>query len=231
MDVLLISGLWLPASIWSDVVDQLEQLGHRALPVPLPGVDDDSTTATLEDQLEAVLAAVDQTDNPVVVGHSAACTLAWMTADRRAGALTAVALVGGFPASGGERYADFFPVAHGGMPFPGWEPFEGPDAADLDEAARTRIADGAVPVPEAVATGVVTLSDERRFDVPVVMVCPEYDVAQAKEWVASGAVPELSKVKQVSYVDIDSGHWPMVTRPVELARVINAAADSNSELG
>ena len=224
MDVLLISGLWLPSFIWQEVIEELEALGHRASAVPLPGVDDGSGTATLEDQVQAVIDAVDQGDSSLVVGHSAACTLAWIAADRRPDAIAGVALVGGFPAADGEAYADFFPLSDGVMPFPGWEPFEGPDARDLDEADRNRIADMTVPVPGGVATGTVRLTDERRFDVPVVMICPEYDIDQAKSWVDGGDVPELAKATRVSYLDIDSGHWPMFSCPGDLARVIDAAA-------
>ncbi len=224
MDILLIAGLWLPASVWADVVDELAKLGHRGIPVELPGVHDRSETATLTDQIDAMLAAVDDAERPFVVGHSAACTLAWIAADRRPEAISGVMLVGGFPSSHGEAYADFFPITDGVMDFPGWEPFEGPDSRDLDDSDRSRIADVAVPVPSGVATGTVDLGDERRFDVPVVMICPEYDVAQAKEWVDGGDVPELARAPGVSYVDIDSGHWPMVTCPDELARVIDAAA-------
>ena len=75
MDIVLIAGLWLPRSIWTDVANELESHGHRPLPVALPGVDDSSTNATLADQLEAALAAVDAASRPMVVGHSAACTL------------------------------------------------------------------------------------------------------------------------------------------------------------
>jgi hypothetical protein len=49
-----------------------------------------------------------------------------------------VVLIGGFPSAHGERYADFFEPTDGMVPFPGWEHFEGPDSADLDEAARQR---------------------------------------------------------------------------------------------
>jgi len=113
------------------------------------------------------------------------------------------------------------------MPFPGWGPFEGPDSVDLDEATRDRIAAAAIAVPEGVAKGVVRLSDERRFDVPVVLVCPEFTPAQAKGWIEAGEIPELAKAKHLSYVDIDSGHWPMVTRPVELAQLLAHEAEAN----
>jgi pimeloyl-ACP methyl ester carboxylesterase len=111
------------------------------------------------------------------------------------------------------------------MPFPGWGPFEGEDAADLDAAARAAIAEAAIPVPEGVARGVMQLRDDRRYDVPVVLVCPEFDPDQAKEWIAAGEIPELAKARRLSYVDIDSGHWPMFTRPAELARLLAAVAE------
>lgn len=226
MDVLLISGLWLPASVWSGVVESLEALGHRGIAVSLPGADDRSTDATLEDQIAAVLDAIDQTDRPLVVGHSAACTLAWIAADRRPEAIAGVALVGGFPSSDGEPYADFFPLSDGVMPFPGWEPFEGPDSRDLEETDRNEITALTVPVPGGVATGIVHLNDERRFDAPVVLICPEYDTDQAKAWVDGGDVPELARATRVSYLDLDSGHWPMFSCPSDLARAIDTAQAS-----
>ncbi len=36
----------------------------------------------------------------------------------------------------------------------------------------------------------------------------------------AGDIPELAKASSVGYVDIDSGHWPMYTKPVELARIL-----------
>ena len=162
MDILLIAGLWLDASVWDEVVPTLKTLGHRPVPLTLPGQGDGSASATLDDQVAAVLAAMDSSsEKPMVVGHSAACTLAWLAADAR---------------------------------------------------------------PEKVAKGVVRLADERRFDVPVVLVCPEFTPAQARKWIAAGDVPELAKAKHLDYVDIDSGHWPMLTQPIELARLLAAAA-------
>jgi pimeloyl-ACP methyl ester carboxylesterase len=192
--------------------------------VPLPGADDRSTTATLEGQLDAALAAVDAADRPLVVGHSAASALAWLVADRRPDRVAGVALVGGFPGEDGRPYADIFPVEDGVVPFPGWGPFQGADAADLDDAARAHLAGLARPVPEGVTRAVVRLGDERRFDVPVTLVCPEYSPAEAREWVASGELPELSRAEHVTYVDVDSGHWPMTTAPAALARALAAAA-------
>jgi pimeloyl-ACP methyl ester carboxylesterase len=232
MDIVLIGGLWLDASSWAAVVPALEERGHRPVPVTLPGQGDGATSATLDDQVAAVLAAVDAADGPsLVVGHSAACTLAWVAADARPERVAKVALIGGFPGEDGQPYADFFEPTDGAVPFPGWEPFEGPDSADLDEEARKRIAVGMVPVPEGVTRGTVWLQDERRYDVPVLVVCPEFTPTEAQEWIEAGDAPELSRVEHLELVDIDSGHWPMFTRPTELAELLAQAAETTVGAG
>jgi pimeloyl-ACP methyl ester carboxylesterase len=226
VDIVLVAGLWLDGSAWDDVVPALEQLGHRPVPVTLPGQGDGSTAATLDDQVAAVLQAVDAApERPLLVGHSMAASLAWLAADARPERLAGVVMVGGFPPASGEPYADLFEPRDGLMAFPGWEPFEGPDSADLDDAAKDRIAAAAIPVPEGVTKARVDLTDERRYDVPLVMVCPEYTPDQVREWVAGGDLPELERVTHVTYVDLDSGHWPMFSRPRELARVLAEAAE------
>jgi pimeloyl-ACP methyl ester carboxylesterase len=117
-------------------------------------------------------------------------------------------------------------VTDGFMPFPGWGPFDGPDSADLDEQRRRDIAAHAIAVPEGVAREVVQLRDERRFEVPVTLICPEFSPAQAQEWIDGGEVPELAKARHIDYIDIESGHWPMFTRPAELARLLAEAANA-----
>ncbi|MBL7254025.1 alpha/beta fold hydrolase [Paractinoplanes lichenicola] len=212
--IVLLGGLWLTPSTWDGVVAELTGRGRRAVPVDLSG-------ATLDDQVNAALAVVDAAEGAsVVVGHSAACALAWLVADARPTKVAKVVMIGGFPKADGESYADFFPPENGVMAFPGWEPFEGADSADLTPAARADFSAKAVPVPEGVSKAIVHLSDERRFDVPVVLVCPEFSPAEAREWIDSGDLPELAKAKHIELVDIDSGHWPQLTKPAELARIL-----------
>jgi hypothetical protein len=52
----------------------------------------------------------------------------------------------------------------------------------------------------------------------------EFTAAQAKQWIDAGDVPELAKARHLDVVDIDSGHWPMTTKPDGLARLLAAAA-------
>lgn len=221
MHIVLIGGLWLTASAWDAVMPELTALGHTPVPVGLPGQGDGDAGATLEDQVAAVVAAVDAApDSVVVVGHSAACSLAWLAADARPDKVARVVFIGGFPEEDGAKYADFFEPVEGLMGFPGWEKFEGPDSDDISDELKASIAADMVPVPVGVTRAVVHLRDERRYAVPTVLVCPEFSPAQAKEWIDGGDTPELARVEKLELVDIDSGHWPMFTQPAALARLL-----------
>ncbi len=224
MDIVLIAGLWLDGSAWDDMVPELDRLGHRAIAVTLPGQGDGAGSATYDDQAGAVLAAVDAAEGaPLVVGHSAACTLAWVAADRRPEAITGVALIGGFPSPHATSYADFFEPTGDAVPFPGWEPFAGPDSDDMSPELRAEVAARTVPVPVGVTRGTVRWTDERRHGVPLTLICPEFSPQQATEWIASGDVPELAEATALELVDLDSGHWPMFTRPAALAALLDQA--------
>lgn len=114
----------------------------------------------------------------------------------------------------------FFPTEQGVMPFPGWEPFEGADSADMSKELKERIAANVHPVPEGVAQGVVSYRDERRHQIPTFVICPEFSPAQADEWIESGDVPELAAAEHLELLDLDSGHWPMFTCPDRLADLL-----------
>jgi hypothetical protein len=45
MDVILIPGFWLDGSSWDEVVPALEQAGHHAHPLTLPGMQAKTPTA------------------------------------------------------------------------------------------------------------------------------------------------------------------------------------------
>ena len=238
MRIVLIPGLWLDGSAWDAVLPGLRAAGHDPVAVTLPGQGDGAVSATLEDQLDAVLAAIDRVSGPVeapsarsgsrgvlVVGHSAASTLAWLAADRRRAQVAKVALVGGMPQADGAAYMPFFEPADGVVTFPGWEAFAGPDSDDLTPEHRAAFAAASHSVPEAVVTGIVRYTDARRHEVPVVMVCPEYSPDDAKAWLEAGEIPELTPAQHLTYADIDSGHWPMLSAPDALASLIASLAD------
>lgn len=227
MDVVLIAGLWLDASAWDAVVPELAALGHRAVPVTLPGQGNGDASATLDDQVGAVIAAADACAEPcLVVGHSAASTLAYLAADRRPEKVTKVVMIGGFPTTDGGAYAAFFEPVDGVMAFPGWGPFEGPDSADLSDELKASVEAAAIPVPEAVASGIVHYTNDARHDLtPVVLICPEFSPEDALAWIEAGDIPELADTADLELANIDSGHWPMFTAPAVLAGLIAGATD------
>jgi pimeloyl-ACP methyl ester carboxylesterase len=110
---------------------------------------------------------------------------------------------------------------------PDFSDFDEADLRDLDEAALEELRARAIPSPAGALHEAVRLVDERRYDVPAVAVCPEYTSEQLKAWIESGeeAVQELARIRDLEYVDVPTGHWPQLTRPEELGRVIVAAVD------
>src|ERR1700733_7418244 len=135
MDIVLVAGLWLDGSVWAEGAARLVERGPRPVPVTLPGQGDGNAAATLADQVAAVLGAVDAAaGRPMVVGHSAASSLAWLAADARPGKVRKAVFIGGWPAPDGKPYFSGLPVKDGAVPFPGWDEFKGPDSADLDDA-------------------------------------------------------------------------------------------------
>jgi hypothetical protein len=112
------------------------------------------------------------------------------------------------------------------VPFPGWDRFDGPDSVDLDEASKSAMLERFLPTPVGVVTGIVSLVDERRYDVPATAICPEFSPDDLRAWIASGDIPELAKTRQLEFLDIDSGHWPQVTQPTRLADLILAEGHS-----
>jgi pimeloyl-ACP methyl ester carboxylesterase len=228
MDIILIPGLWLDGASWDHVTDQLEKAGHRVRALTLPGLESktaDRSAITLDDHVASVVAAIDDAEGPVVVvGHSASSTLAFCGVDARPDRVARVLYVGGFPVSDGNEFMAGMKADGHGVPFPGWDVFEGPDSADLDDAAKNALLERFIPTPVGVVTGTVRLSDPRRYDVPATAVCPEYSPDDLREWIAGGEVPELAETRHLEFADIDSGHWPQVSQPGRLAEIIETAA-------
>jgi pimeloyl-ACP methyl ester carboxylesterase len=230
MDIVLIPGLWLDGSSWDEVVPLLERAGHRTHPITLPGMeskDADRSGITLRDHVDAVVRVIDSLGGEVVlVGHSAGAAIAYAAVDARPDRVARAVYVGGFPTADGDGLGGFT-AENGEVPFPDWADFGEEDLTDLDDEARARFRERAVPSPEGVTRGPQRLSDERRYDVPVTAICPEFTSDMLREWIEAGETPvrEFAKIRDVEYVDLPSGHWPQFTRPEELGQAILASID------
>ncbi|WP_029663346.1 alpha/beta fold hydrolase [Cellulomonas sp. KRMCY2] len=243
--VVLVPGFWLGGWAWDDVLPGLRDAGLVPHAVTLPGldsVDDDRTRITLDDHLGAVLDVVDGLDalddDVVLVGHSGGGLVVHGVVDRRPGRIRRVVYVDSGPMRDGvvlrpeppaeaasepdvpgERAAD--------VPLPSWEALEaeGSSLAGLDDAALARFRERAVPHPTGVAATPLHLADARRLSVPVTLICTSMPSTLIRELVAAGQLPaELPDMTDVEYVDLPTGHWPMFSRPVDLAHAIAEAA-------
>jgi pimeloyl-ACP methyl ester carboxylesterase/uncharacterized damage-inducible protein DinB len=226
MDVILIPGLWLSGSSWELVTPVLAGAGHRPRPITLPGMespDADRSAISLEEAIAAVTEAVDESTGEVVlVGHSAGGGVAHAVVDARPDRIARVLYVGGFPIPTGEPIAGGFPTEGGEIVLPGWDAFEDPDLADMDEQMLRAFRDRAIASPGRFATDPQRLTDDRRYDVPVTIVCTEFSSGLLQEWVEQGLDPvrEIPRLRHVEYVDLPTGHWPQFTRPADLGRII-----------
>ena len=139
--------------------------------------------------------------------------------DARPDRVARVVYVGGFPGSDGE------PAAHGaargerrggdaGLEGDG----RGSELVDFEAAQLERFYADAIPVPEAVITTPIKLTDERRYAVPATAICPEYTGADLREWMDGRVdLPELARTADLDLVDLPGGHWPQLTQPEALA--------------
>jgi pimeloyl-ACP methyl ester carboxylesterase len=190
--------------------------------------DADRSGIRLRDHVDAVVAAVDEADGPVVlVGHSGGGAIAHAVADARPDRVARVVYVDSVPLGDGQSINDGLPAAGGEIPLPDWSVFDDEDLTDLDESLRAEFAARAIPQPQGVAQDKQVLSDERRYDVPATVIACEFPSSMIKDLIEKGHdyAAELGRVRDVEYVDLPTGHWPQFTKPAELGDAILAAVD------
>lgn len=225
MDIILVPGLWLDASSWDDVVPALEKAGHRAHPMTLPGVGapaSESAEIGIQDWVDAVVARIDAVGEPVVlVGHSGGGNVVWGAAEARADAVTRVIFLDTVPPPTGQGISEF-ELVDGVVPFPGWDFFEAPEVADLDDDVRAKWAERVLSVPAKVPTDELVLDGNSRHSVPVTILMGGMDEgefrAAVSEWGPWGE--EFAAIDSAEVVRLGSGHWPLFSQPDAVANAI-----------
>lgn len=229
--VVLVPGYWLGAWAWDQVVADLQAVGLPVTAVTLPGLnrqDPDRTNKTLQDQSDALRAVVAAADGDVVlVGHSGANAPVSLVLDTHPELIRRVIWVDSGPMPDGGAFAPDLPDEVTELPLP-----------EFDELAREAglegLTDGqlatfrahAVAEPAAVARATVTLTNPRRHNVPTSLICCSLPTSQVLELAKAGhpmfsAVNDLTDVEAI---DLPTGHWPMWSRPKDLADAIATAA-------
>lgn len=226
--IVLIPGFWLGAWAWDEVADELCTLGHTVSALTLPGLDPgqaDRSAVTLDDHVHAIRRAVEAGSEPaVLVLHSGAVVAGTAVANlvpERVAALV---------------YVDAGPVSAIGPGFigaewelPTWEELEaaGNSLDGLTPEQLATFRERAVAEPGAVVCGSAAVpSHPDRLTIPTTVVCCSLSSAQLVEAVASGQefAKDLAELHDVTYVDLPTGHWPMFSRPRELAAILDEVA-------
>ncbi|WP_448631645.1 alpha/beta fold hydrolase [Cellulomonas soli] len=229
--VLLVAGHWLGAWAWDEVVEHLGAAGRRTLPMTLPGLDaadPERASKTLDDQVAAIEAAMEQAAGPqgetvVLVAHSGANGPVTRVLDRHPEKVRRVVWVDSGPVGPGSVFAPDLPDSVVELPLP---PFEAlgqfASLEGLSGEVLDRFRARAVPEPGPVVRQAVELTDEARQQVPTTLVCCSMRGAQVMELAAAGhpMFAEVAKLEHVDVVDLPTGHWPMWSRPADLARVL-----------
>ena len=230
---ILIAGHWLGAWAWDEVLEHLEAGDSLAAAMTLPGLDGDDSeraTKTLDDQVAAIVGFIDQlggsTDQPVVlVAHSGANAPVSIVLDRHAELVRRVVWVDSGPQATGSIFAPGFLGEE--LPLPAFEALSQQASLEgLSAAVFERFRARAVPEPGPVLRQPVELANPARREVPTTLVCCSISSSQVMQLAHAGNAmfAEVAKLERLDLVDLPTGHWPMWSRPSELAEVIRAAA-------
>ncbi|GAA3801221.1 alpha/beta fold hydrolase [Cellulomonas soli] len=235
--IILIPGHWLGAWAWDDVVARLTALGRRAVPMTLPGLDaldPERSSRTLGDQVAAIEQVMGEAgasaEQPVVIAaHSGANAPVSLVLDRHPELIGRVVWVDSGPVAPGTVFAPDASDDLVEVPLPPFDVLgEQASLEGLGAHVLERFRASAVPEPGPVLREPVRLTDDARLQVPTTVVCCSISSAQMMELAGAGhpMFAEVAKVHHLDLVDLPTGHWPMWSRPDELAQILADASTS-----
>ncbi len=232
--IVLVPGFWLGGWAWDEVAGLLRADGHEVTAVTLPGLesaDADRSVVTLSHHVDAICAAVEAAGAPAVLAvHSGTGFSGYAATDRIPERIAAMVYVDSAPGKG--AMDPDFEGAEKPMP-PLEELREDENLDGLSDEQLETFRRRAVPEPGGLIREGADLTNDARLDVPTTMICTGYTSEQVKEAVAEGyewlaGVPELH---DISWVDLPTSHWPMWSKPRELAQILGDVAKAHAPSG
>ena len=226
--IILVPGFWLGAWAWDEVADTLRSQGHEVVALTLPGlesVDADRSKVTLEDHVSAITDAVKSAGRPVVLAVHSGAGFPGYTATDRVPELIAAMVYVDTGAGVGAMDAEFADVEKPAPPPDELAANENLDGLSEEQLATFR--ERAVPQPGNVLREAATLSNDDRLEIPTTVICTAYSADEYRDAVEKGYdfVAGLADLKDVTYVELPTSHWPMWSRPRELAEIIGRIAE------
>jgi pimeloyl-ACP methyl ester carboxylesterase len=229
--IVLVPGFWLGAWAWDEVVATLRDDGHDVTAVTLPGLesaDADRSAITMSDHVEAICDAVRAAGAPVVLAvHSGSGAPGYGASDRVPELIAAMVYVDSGPAKGAMD-PDFDAVE---LPLPPHEQLAAEENLDgLSEEQLETFRRLAVPQPGAALREAAELTNDARLDIPSTVICTGFPSEQVKAAVEEGYawLAGLAELRDVMWVDLPTSHWPMWSRPRELAEIIGGVAQAHA---
>ena len=225
--IILVPGFWLGAWAWDEVAALLRADGHHVTAITLPGqasVDEDRSQITFGDHVDAIIEALEAAPAPSVLAvHSASGFSGYAASDRvpeRIAAMVYVDSAPGKPPLDATQEGDKRMV---------WEEIaEEENINGLTVAQQATFRDQAVPVPGGILRGQYDFTNDVRRDVPSTIIATGYTAADYQkyaaehpEWAFLAGIPEL---RNLSWVDLPTSHWPMWSKPADIARIIGDVA-------
>jgi pimeloyl-ACP methyl ester carboxylesterase len=226
--IILVPGFWLGAWAWDEVAARLREEGHDVTALTLPGlesVETDRSGIGFADHVEAIVRAVEAAERPpVLVVHSGAGFPGYAASDRvpdRIAAMVYVDTAPGITPQDPSFEGDEKPLV--------WEEIEAEENLDgISAEQKERFRQRAVPIPGGLLRDVLPLTNDARRDVPSTFVCTAYTAEQYQtyarehpDWAFLAGLPEL---RNPTWIDLPTSHWPMWSRPDDLARIIGEVA-------
>ena len=225
--IVLVPGFWLGAWAWDEVAAALRADGHHVTALTLPGLESavaDRSSITLSDHVDAIVEALRAADAPVVLAvHSGTGFSGYAASDRVPDRIAAMVYVDSAPGIGAlDAHFD-------GAEKPlNWQEIAGEENLDgLSEDQLETFRRRAVPEPGGVLREAVTLINDARRDIPTTIICTGFPSEQVKayakehDWAWLRGVAEL---RDITWIDLPTSHWPMWSRPRELAAIIGDVA-------
>ena len=225
--IVLVPGFWLGAWAWDEVVAALREDGHEDVTaITLPGLespDADRSSITLADHVDAICEAVERAGSPVVLAvHSGAGASGYAATDRVPEQIAAMVYVDSGPATGALD-PDFVGDEH---PLNWAEIEQGENLDGLTEEQMETCRQRAVPEPAGAMRDAAVLTNEARFDVPTTAICTGFSSEQYKAALEEGYafLGGFAELRDITWIDLPTSHWPMWSKPRELAKILGDVA-------
>jgi pimeloyl-ACP methyl ester carboxylesterase len=229
--VVLVPGFWLGGWAWDEVAAVLRADGHDVTALTLPGLDSVEAKRagiTMSDHVDAICDTIREAGAPVVlVVHSGAGAPGYAASDRVPELIAAMVYVDTGPAKGALD-PEFDDVE---KPLPSPEELAAEENLDgLSEEQLETFRQRAVPQPGAILREAAVLANDARLDVPSTVVCTGFTSDEYKAALEKGYafLAGLAELRDVTWIDLPTSHWPMWSRPQELAAIIGDVAKAHA---